>query len=190
MRPILTKDLKKYQLQNIFRTVFCFLIAEAAACFLFFKYSYPSLNSKNFVIHFLILFLPIFILTKLFKIPFSGVITDMKYKTAIGVSFIDRLLYRDNAIILTVKTDKGKTRTFKYKSFPSAMYKQSPIGVVYKDATEELKKPFKGAFIATFWGLREYYIKFPDGRVNCIICGETNKAGEDVCESCGYSLIK
>jgi len=190
MKKEFPKDLKKYQLQSILKTVACFLIAQTAACFLFFKYSYPSLNSKNFLIHFLILFLPVFILFKLFKIPFHGVITNMEYKTATGVSFIDRLLYNDNVIILTVKTDKGKIKTFKYKSFPSPMYKKTPIGVVYKDIQNELKKPFKGALIKTFWGLREYYIKFPNGEVNCIVCGETNKADTDTCTSCGHSLIK
>ena len=77
MKQELSKDLKKYQLQSILKTIACFFIAQTAACFLFFKYSYPSINSKNFLIHFLILFLPVFILFKLFKIPFSGVITNM-----------------------------------------------------------------------------------------------------------------
>lgn len=70
------------------------------------------------------------------------------------------------------------------------MYKQTPIGVVYKDIQNELKKPFKGALISRLWGLREYYIKFPNGEVNCIVCGETNEAGKDICEGCRYSLIK
>ncbi len=199
----LPKEIKKRIYKTLAKRVLLFSFLELFVVYIIVKYeNFFELKplAVRYILYALLLILPILI-TKLHKYTHSSyhaTVTDIKIKTSVEANKKHPLLtpgarlFYNNAMILTVKTDKGEEKSIKYKDYPKRYYKHaSLLDVEELDIHHDLQHFTIGSDVWKIWGLDTYFVKLKDKNMsNCVVCECLNPQNEEKCIHCDSPLIK
>ena len=199
MNIIIPREIKKRIYKTLTKRVCVFLLIELLVVYIMLEYNkYFELKTVlvKYILYALLLILPVFI-TKLHKYThtsYHATVTDIKTRTTVETTALApslRLFY-NNAIILTVKADKGKEINIKYKDYPKRYYKHATLlDVEELDIHHDLQHFTIGSDVWKIWGHDTYFVKLKDKNMsNCVVCNCLNPEAEEKCIHCDTPLIK
>lgn len=204
-KVVLPPDVKKVARKNIFRTTLKFVFTEGFFLFFIFILCYVLLARVDTIYRVVIAIILVALSVWLTEFPklfserdWCGEITKIEINTRGKVHNVfgkPKLRY-ENAVLITAKTDNGREMQKEViaVNLPSyidqfAANRDYEEGKLNEGKINEFEV---GARIYCFKGL-DFAFVVPDENdefCNCVVCGQKNRAEEDVCWDCEHTLLK